>query len=106
VSIVKIVERQLERGLGHKWLEMPVDIDDMWAYSLATLNGNLRDSGVTSDSLATRLAVAACLLPLGSGEGREFAWGFVRHASHQENGMRLPAHALSARWGRTLKCRA
>jgi hypothetical protein len=57
----------------------------------ATLNGN------------SKARIAACLLPLFSGEGREFAWGFVKRASRQENGMRLPAHALSARWGCTLR---
>jgi hypothetical protein len=57
----------------------------------ATLNGN------------SKARIAACPLPLFSGEGREFAWGFVKHASRQENGMRLPAHALSARWGCTLR---
>jgi hypothetical protein len=57
----------------------------------ATLNGN------------SKARIAACLLPLLSGEGWEFAWGFEKHASRQANGMRLPAHTLSARWGCTLR---
>jgi hypothetical protein len=68
VSVLHIAERHLGRGLGHKWLEIAVDISDIERRPAATLNGNSKARGAASDLLFRKWSSHALPFPCFQGK--------------------------------------
>jgi hypothetical protein len=73
VSIFYIVERHLGRGLGHKWLEMAVDIDDDEGCKAVILSGNSRARRAAGGTFLRGLSLQAASFPWQVAP-RDFRW--------------------------------